>query len=318
MAVYKGYNRKNAETKTETIIKNTIMELFYIQEHLSCHHYANDKQAGFRYIEAPQRIFFTNEILQLNYLVFILEGKLEISSEYFNKRTIIAGEFFFLSKGQSCSAYALEDIKIIIHKYDRVTHLCDKFTFMDLKKYSKKEYSFAPLGINPTLNAFLDLILTYLKAGANCIHLHTIKQEELFWILRATYKKEILADLFHLSIGNSLEFRYKVLDFYKTAGTAQELARLCGYSRQQFNKLFLEEFGIPPYVWMKKRIMIHIRARLADREVQLNDIVDEFNLSSLPHLIRLCKSHFGKTPIELRNEIIVEQMSPYKFKTLQE
>lgn len=289
------------------------MELFYIQEHISCHHYANDGQVGFRYIEVPKKTFFANEIVQLNYLIFVLEGELEISCEYFNKRIIIAGEFFFISKSMCCSAYALKNIKVIIHKYDRVTHLCDKFTFMDLKKYRKKEYSFDPLRISPTLNMFLDLILVYLKAGANCIHLYTIKQEELFWILRATYKKENLADLFYLSIGNSLEFRYKVLDFYKTAGTAQELAKLCGYSRQQFNKLFLEEFGSPPYVWMQERIMIHIKARLADRDIQLNDIIDEFNLSSLPHLIRLCKKHFGKTPIELRNEMIAEQVNSYKF-----
>ena len=287
------------------------MELLYIAEPISCYHYANDGQAGFKYLEISQKAFLSNEIAQFHYLVFVLKGKLEFSCEHFDTRTINAGEFFFISKNMCCSSCALEDSRIIIHKYAHIVHLCGKSTLMDLNKYAQKEYFFAPLSICLTLNMFLDLMLVYLKSGGNCIHLHTIKQEELFWILRVNYEKETLANLFHSIIGNSLNFRNKVFDFYKLAGTAQELTKLCGYSRQQFNKLFLNEFGVPPYTWMQKQVMIHIKSRLADKDIKLNEIVDEFNLSSLSHLTRLCKKHFEKTPLALRNEIISKQEESY-------
>lgn len=287
------------------------MKLLYIEEHISCCHYASDGQAGFRYLEVPQKAFLNNEIAQLHYLVFVLKGKLEFSCEQFDKKIISAGEFFFISKNMCCTSYALEDSNIIIHKYHHITHLCGKSALLDLKKYTQKEFLFSPLSINSTLNLFLELLLVYLKSGGNCIHLHTIKQEELFWVLRVNYTKEALANLFHSIIGESLNFRNKVFEFYRLAGTAQELAKLCGYSRQQFNKLFLNEFGESPYVWMQKRIMLHIKSRLADKDIRLNDIVDEFNLSSLPHLTRLCKKHFNKTPIELRNEMISGQENSY-------
>ena len=287
------------------------MKLLYIEEHTSCYHYVNDGQAGFKYLEVPQKAFLNNEIAQFHYLVFVLKGKLEFSCEHFDRKTILAGEFFFISKNMCCNSCALEDSKVIIHKYGHITHLCSKSTLMDLKKYTQKEFFFSPLSISPTLNMFLELLLVYLESGGNCIHLHTIKQEELFWILRVNYTKESLANLFHSIIGDSLNFRNKVFESYKLAGTAQELAKLCGYSRQQFNKLFINEFGEPPYVWMQKRVMLHIKSRLADKDIRLNDIVDEFNLSSLPHLTRLCKKHFNKTPIELRNEIISKQEDSY-------
>ena len=57
--------------------------------------------------------------------------------------------------------------------------------------------------------------------------------------------------------------------------------------------------------------MIHIKSRLADKDIKLNEIVDEFNLSSLSHLTRLCKKHFEKTPLALRNEIISKQEESY-------
>lgn len=290
------------------------MKLLYVEEHTACCYYATDGEAGFKYFEIPQKTYLSNEIAQFYYLIFILKGKLEFSCEYFSDKTVNAGEFFFVSKNTCCSARVLEDSQIIIHKYAHIVHLCSKYTVIDLKRYAPKEYCFTPLSINPTLNMYLELLLAYLKSDVKCIHLHTIKQEELFWLLRANYTKESLANLFHLIIGDSFSFRNKVFEFYKLAGTAQELAKLCGYSRQQFNKLFFDEFGEPPYTWMQKRVMLHIKSRLADKDIKLNEIVSEFNLSSLPHLTRLCKKHFNKTPIELRNEIISGQNDPYIFK----
>lgn len=292
------------------------MKLLHVEEHISCSHYMPSGEAGFRYIEMPKGIFLDHEIARHNYLIFLIEGQLEISGEAFVKKTVYTGEFFFVVKNSCCSGQILENSKVVVCKYDHLKNLCSKFAFMALAKFKKDKFEFRPLPIKEVLCRFLELMVMYLEAGGNCAHLHAIKQEELLWVLRAVYEKEDLADLFYPIIGRSLAFRDKVMSHYKTAGTAQQLARLCGYSRQQFNKLFIQEFGEPPFLWMQKRVMLHIKIKLADEDIPLGDIVEEFGLSSLPHFIRLCKKHFGKTPAELRVELVEEQLNPYKFKVL--
>lgn len=296
--------------------KHMTMKLLHVEEHISCSHYMPSGEAGFRYIEMSQGTFLDHEIASYNYLIFVMAGSLEISGETFTREKVRGGEFFFVVKNCYCSGRILEDANVMVCKYDHLKNLCDKFTFMKLASFKKERFEFAPLPVKEVLAKFLELMTIYLQAGGNCVHLHAIKQEELLWVLRATYEKEELAALFYPVIGRSLNFRDKVMSNYKSAGTAQQLARLCGYSRQQFNKLFMVEFGESPFLWMQKRLMLHIKTRLADEDIPLGDIVEEFGLSSLSHFIRLCKKHFGKTPAELRVELIEEQLNPYKFKVL--
>lgn len=281
------------------------MQLLNLNEHTSCYNYVTDMTVGFRYYKALNGEFRDEQVAEYNHLIFVIKGQLLVACDYFVDQRIDEGEMFFVAKSSRFSGETLDDSEILILSYDNITDLCNKVSMSNLDKECKDMvYTFAPLSIRKPLDSFLELMILYLDAGANCICLHELKLEELFWLLRAFYKKRELAMFFFPIIGNSLEFRDRVMVNYKKAGTAQELARLCGYSRQQFNKLFLEEFRTSPYSWMQERLLLHLKSRLADISIPLKSIVDEFELSSMPHFVRLCKNKFGKTPSELRRELV--------------
>ncbi|WP_195553509.1 helix-turn-helix domain-containing protein [Bacteroides eggerthii] len=281
------------------------MELFYLQEHISCNYYKAEMKVGFRYLEAGEGEFRNEDSAGCNYLIFVLEGSLTVSIGDFLSREVETGEMFFVAKASNCYGRVLKRARLVILCYENVAHLCDKTLLMSLKRYCVSEQDFlGVLPINEVLEEYMQLMVTYLRSGGNCVCFHEIKLRELFWVLRAFYKKEDLASLFYVVLGHSAGFRDRVFSNYRKAGTALELARLCGYSRQRFGKLFMEEFGTSPFAWMQEQMMQRIKARLADKNVPLKDIVWEFNLSSMPHLVRLCKKSFLKTPAEMRRELL--------------
>ncbi|WP_074434186.1 helix-turn-helix domain-containing protein [Bacteroides neonati] len=65
----------------------------------------------------------------------------------------------------------------------------------------------------------------------------------------------------------------------------------------------MAEFGEAPSLWMQKRLIEDIKYRLADKRIPLKELVEEFNLSSVSHLVRLCKKYLGETPGEFRRNL---------------
>lgn len=270
-------------------------------EHTSCRYHTGDTKVGFRHIIAKKDEIFEEDETTLNHMFFILSGELIVSCDKCIDKKIHKNEFFFLSKSSYHKGRILIDSELVVLSFDWITNLCDNISIIELEKFKNQTTgAFMPLPIKAPMQAFFVPLCVYLKDDVNCARLHETKLSELLWVLRTYYTKEELARLFYPIIGKSLKFRDKVLSIYQSAGTAQELAQMCGYTRQAFGKLFLQEFGETTYAWMQKRMLIRVKARLTDPTIQLQEIVNEFNLSSLSHLNRLCKTHFGKTPTELR------------------
>lgn len=280
------------------------MKQLDINEHTSCLYHQSDLRVKFRHTTIKKGDILKEDDATLNYMIFVLSGELIVSCDQCINKKIYKNEFFFFPKSSYHKGQVLSDTELVILSFDWITNLYDNISIMELEKIKTKiEPIFNPLPIKAPMQSFFIPLCVYLKDETDCIRLHEIKLSELLWILRTYYTKEELANLFHPIIGKSLKFRNKVLSIYQSAGTAQELAQMCGYTRQAFGKLFLQEFGETTYAWMQKNKLIQIKTRLADPSIQLQDIVSEFNLSSLPHLNRLCKNYFSKTPIEIRKDL---------------
>lgn len=60
------------------------------------------------------------------------------------------------------------------------------------------EYLFEPIKIRYPLTPFLEVLIHCIRNGMNCLHLHTLMQQELFFLLRGFYEKKILQHCFIL------------------------------------------------------------------------------------------------------------------------
>ena len=150
-----------------------------------------------------------------------------------------------------------------------------------------------PLEIRDRLCKFLELLVSYLEDGANCIHFHEIKLKELFWNIRFYYSRQELANFFYMIIGRSQDFKNKVLNNYKSCRTVKELASACDISLSAFKRQFSAEFGEAPAEWMQKQLLGEIKYKLSVTDLPLGTIANELEFSSLAHFSRFCKRCLG-------------------------
>lgn len=280
------------------------MNIFYHQEHAKCSEYLSEIRLGFRYIEIEAGTAFSVDEKREKHLFFFLEGSAKVGYNEFPEKVFSVGEMIFLPKSADCYGMAITKCCFIVHIYDAPVKLCDRVGLDSIIGYAEHiQYEFKSLPICPTLQSYLLLLKSYLADGINCLHLHEIKQKELFLVLRAHYSKRDLALLFYPILGKALDFRSKVMTHHMDVKTVRELARLCGYSEGHFHELFVAEFGMPPYKWMQKQKAKHIIGRLAQGEISIKEIADEFNFSSQNHFNKYCKVQFGESAACVRQKM---------------
>ncbi len=280
------------------------MGRFDLQEHLSCSYYVKTMDEGFRKKKKKMGESMTTKRTISNQIIFIIEGELEIAYGAFATVKGCSGQMFFIPRYTSLEYTIIKEGLFIVASYNTVTHFCITTAISALSKtIHQVEYEFKPFEIKETLVPFLNLLYVYILDGVNCRHIHDIKIEELFFIFKVYYKKEELAAFLYPMVGTSLDFRNKVFNYCHQSGTVRELAELCGISLKTFNRQFVAEFGEAPSLWMQKRLIEDIKYRLADKRIPLKELVEEFNLSSVSHLVRLCKKYLGETPGEFRRNL---------------
>lgn len=283
------------------------MNVFYLDEHIRCSNYLSDIHNGFKYMEVKKGMVLNVKNKQDKHLFFFLSGRIRVRCNEFLGREFGAGEMIFLPKSADSQGDVLEDTTFIILTYDESIHLCDRVSLQPIIKASKQiVYDFNSLPICPIVWQYLDLLSVYLQDGINCFHLHEIKKKEIFLLFMVYYKTEELANFFYPMLGQSLDFRSKVMEHYLTVKTAEELAGICGYSVRRFNELFTAEFGDSPYNWILKQKSKHIIGKLALENVCFKDIIVEFGFSDASHFTRYCLKQFGKTPMQLRKRFCLK------------
>lgn len=218
------------------------MELFYLSEHTSCYHYSKCMQEGFRYYKFDEELNHEEQLVE-DCILFVLKGNLRLSCNGF-QLTISEGKMVFLCRDSLFSMCVQESCEVITAMFKGGVWPCQKASFSEL--YHLKdviEYNMEPLEIRDRLSKFLELLVCYLEDGANCIHFHEIKLKELFWNIRFYYSKPELANFFYTIIGQSQDFKNKVLDNYKRCRTVKELASACGISISTFKGNSTQSLG---------------------------------------------------------------------------
>ncbi|MDR1980464.1 MAG: AraC family transcriptional regulator [Tannerellaceae bacterium] len=278
--------------------------LLYTEEHLSCVNNKSDSQAGFKYAEIMENesLYLRNK--EFHYIIFLLDGDISINCNEFRNNILKRNQFILISKTAESHLKTLTPCKVLLFSFSALKTVCEKQAFQSYwKLYPKIQYKFTPLSLRDPLTDFLDLLKKCLTDGIDCTHLHDLKHQELFLLLRAYYEKEELANFFYPIVGKSFDFRSLIMENYLKVHRVDELASLSGMGRTNFDNKFKEEFGISPHQWILKQKAKHVRHSLAEPNCIFSDIMRKYNFNSATHFTRFCKQQFGCTPTELMKQL---------------
>jgi AraC-like DNA-binding protein len=237
--------------------------------------------------------------LSLNYLIFILDGSIELSCDAYERRVYASDEMAFMPVSSSVKLKALKDTRMYVMYFDVLLSRCDRHFFKTcLPDLDGITYGFTSVAVPRKLRAFLEQLNTAQADGIDCVDFNALKHGEMFILLRHFCPREDLLRLFTPLILSVEDFRSKVINMYARmdGGNVSDLADLVGMGRKNFDKYFRREFGCSPARWMQEEKAKRLRAFLKEPKVTIMDAMDKFHFNSASHFNRFCRQFFGETP----------------------
>jgi AraC-like DNA-binding protein len=273
--------------------------IFKIKESGVCRKAQTDVRTAFTYYEIKAGEEIRNRELPLNYIFFILRGVIDVTCNQFENRLFRANEMIFLLRSSSVKIKVLKKVRLFVMYFDTFYSSCDRQLFKTyLPDAEKMVYDFRPVVIPHPMRAFLEQILYFQDLKINCTHFNKLKHCEFFILLRTLCPHKDVVNLLFPLIGNSMNFRNKVLEKYPELedGRVTKFAGLVGMGRKNFDKHFREEFGTSPAKWMQQETAKRLHLYLMEPGVTITDAMDKFHFNSPSHFNRFCRQYFNKTP----------------------
>ena len=258
-----------------------------------------DSKTAFTYYEVKKGDEIRNHGLPLNFIVFVLDGSLEVNCNDFENCLFQSGEMFFILRSSSVYVKVLKKSSLYVFYFDSFLSSSDRQLFKAyLPDVEKIVYDFKPVLIPEPVERFLKQTHYFQELKVDNMHFNSIKHSEFFLLLRQFCPREEFIMLLSPLIARSLSFRARVLEKYMQLknGRVTELADLIGMGRKKFDKYFREEFGISPAKWMQQEKSKHLRLYLTEPGVTISDAMDKFHFNSPSHFNRFCHKYFKTSP----------------------
>jgi AraC-like DNA-binding protein len=258
-----------------------------------------DVKTAFVYYEVKAGEEIRNHNLPLNYILFVLGGRVEISCNEFENHRFQSNEMTFMLRTSAVHVKVLKKARLYVLYFDTFLSSCDQQLFKAyLPDAEKIVYDFRPIPIPQPMSMFLKQTLYFQKQKVDCMHFNSLKHREFFILLRRFCPREDVVMFLSPLIGNSLSFRTKVLEKYTqlNSGRVTELADLVGMGRKNFDKRFREEFGISPAKWMQQEKAKRLRMFLMEPGITISDAMYKFQFNSPSHFNRFCHQYFKTSP----------------------
>jgi len=282
------------------------MPVFNFNEHRICMNYHSHTQVGFKYAEMKKGETLSCSQMKHHHLFFIMKGSVNASCDM-QKKTVEANSVFLVPAFSYSDIQITQDAHIMIHMFDHLAELCDKFALTSLKPFcEKKKYEFASLPLTEPFLSFLHLLRYYLVDQMLCRHMFDLKHKELFLLFRAFYSKEDCSQIFYPLVKGNINFVSDVKKNYKNVKTIEELANICNLSLPTFNRKFKQNFNTSPYKWILEQKINAIKSSLLNQDKSIYEIADELNFSSPAHLTTFCKVHLKMTPTDFRRKYAID------------
>lgn len=254
-------------------------------------------------------------IVTENKIIFTVSGKLAFTY----KGTVHEiGEkmMFIMPRNSDYKLRVVEDANLITFCITMGVHTGDILADATMQKnYDFDNDAFFILPVNDIILEFLHITKLTLAGGAEIGNYYEFKYRELLIIMMKHYETDDLVRLFNPVLKSDAEFIGFVLENYEKVKTAKELAELSHYSMSAFKKRFKENFGQPPYVWMKEQKCIRIFNDISSSNDSLKEISDRYDFSSMSQMTTFCKTNFGKTPSQIRRSANTTDNERNKKKT---
>jgi AraC-like DNA-binding protein len=239
-----------------------------------------------------------------SHLVCVLRGELSVYYNELHPIKVKERELFLIPRSAAYSLTVLSAGQMIVCSFSSLNAVCNKLNF---RIYAAMlpliQFRFASLPIHEVLNKFLVILPDYIKKGINTEPLCTLKFQELFLLLGYLYNKEEMSSLFYPVLGQSPDFKNRVIQYFPHVNNVNELAQKMGMGRASFDIKFKKEFGLTPLQWILKEKAKHVYFSLSEPENTLSDIIIKHNFNSSTHLNRFCRQQFGCSPSELRKKL---------------
>lgn len=205
----------------------------------------------------------------------------------------------------------LETGEALILCFDYIGKYCDS----KICKYLEEERpdfrdEYTILKMDDSLRSFAHLMLDTYSGFFQEVAFSEIKYKEFFYILCDKLPIRDFAWFLHPAMSwYDPIFRRKILDNYRKDYRAKSLADLCGLSYSSFTDKFQKEFGMHPSAWINEQMCRQIKHGLRASGASFAEIADDLKMSSVQQFSRFCRNNFGKTPSELRRELVEKDMS---------
>lgn len=276
--------------------------LLYPDEHVTCYNYKLSARANFSLVHYDRNMALTEVKVDHSTLMFALQGGGYITLNGEPEVLVHPGEMIFIPCNTTCYIRIPEESMSLMFSFVSGMDFCERFSFEQLVAFLP--FDFCPhvvtLAVKGRLRQFLVFLTQCLQDGLECNHFHEINAQQVFMLLRAYYRKEDLACLFHKIIGQQSDFKDFVLAHYLEADTVNELAALANMGVHTFRRRFRETFGESVGKWMIHRKSEHVYRDLKLSDKTFAEIAEEYHMSSQSYLSNFCRQHFEKTPQEIR------------------
>jgi len=240
---------------------------------------------------------------QLNHLLFLLEGEVNVSYHEFRNHLCHQGEMIFIPPDSMAVAEAFTETKYLLLSFNNQVVLHEDMAWSELKEYDTERDVFHKLDIRPPLLDVLESIAFYQKNKIVSPYLDEVKEKEIFLMFKVFYSKQEVARFLKPLLRQDTDFKAFVLKHYTNAKNVEELAKLCGLSVRSFTRKFKLHFNDSPYRWILRQKANQIKTLLADKKIPMQRIIKEYGFSSPAHFTTYCKKQFDATPSFFRNSL---------------
>ncbi len=268
--------------------------------HSVCRH-RQTTGTGFRHRLYPKGTILDRESAYANFIMFVMKGCVEVNYMLFPKKRVNAGEMFLIPVNSFFTIHCLEDVEAVTVVFEGFNTYSCEMPFSSLKQFlSDENNGINILPVRFPVEVLLQSVKIYINDGVTCQNVHRLKIDELFLILRYYYSNTELAKLFHLILGDSMNFRMFCFRNISKVKSVAELVRISGMSRSQFYDKFKMEFhGMSPKKWLNSYVDEHILHVAGTPEINVKDLMTRTGFIDDSAFTQYCRRHFQMSPLEL-------------------
>lgn len=284
------------------------MELLYPSEHFSCYNYEKGQNAAFEILKCKAGDVIERDLVDTE-IVFIVDGHLTLSYGKYIDLNIMKGKILFFPPGSRIKAGLIDDAYIIICRIRGVLQLCDCLPFEKLyREYGKSNKDeFYMLDINKRIDDFIEHFVECVEDGLRCSYYFRTKMKELFFLFRAYYTKEQLADFFSPLMSKNSQFMNLMYRNYRKVKNVQQLVDISMYSSSGFKKQFNKVFGTSASEWLSEQKAALIFQDLNDSSLSIKEIAEKYDFSSVSSFSSFCMNKFGFSPGKIRKTTNIKE-----------